>query len=132
NCVQQNRGRLLAAKEVRPVYSFGRRRPAAASGLLLGLAVLLSPPATRGAGEGRANPKGQGAREALSKSDPAALATARPSAPESDETRQQQWVLIVRPNNNFPFAPSPSYGPYGLPYQQRRSYFGDGMASAGY
>jgi hypothetical protein len=95
---------------------------------LLSLAVLASLPASSGAARGRADDRGRGDLGSLLAADreaPDALALARRSGLEAKE-REEQWVMII-------LAPPGSLTPISSPYAgPRRSYFGDGMASAGF
>ena len=110
--------------------SFGRWRLAPAAGLL-SLAVLASLPATSRAAQGRADNKGQGDFWSLLTPDAGALdaLTMGRRAGLDLKGREEQWAMIVRP---APGSLTPIYSPYGVPYGPRRSYFGDGMASAGF
>jgi hypothetical protein len=97
----------LAAKEVRPVGSFARRRLGLAAAGLLGLVVLLSTPGPSGADPGRPiNPD---------QNDPALMLL---------QNNGGQRDLLLALTTTTPVG--------GQPFRQRRSYFGDGLSSSGF
>jgi hypothetical protein len=104
----------LAAKEVRPVGSFARRRLGLAATGLLGMAVLLCVPTRSGADA--ALPINPGPN------DPAVMLL-------RDYGGQRDLLLALM--TSAPVGGQP-FSPYPAPFRQRRSYFGDGLASSGF